>query len=111
MNDASSDSRKAIAAAISSARPRRPMGTIARERISPSLPGGLFSRNSSVSIGPGATALTVMPVVANSNAQPRVALIIQRRLGRGIRGALRCAERDQARDVDHAAPAVFAHAG
>lgn len=30
MNDASSDSRKAIAAAISSGRPKRPMGTIAR---------------------------------------------------------------------------------
>jgi hypothetical protein len=32
------------------------IGTIARKRASLALPGGLFSRNSSVSVGPGAKA-------------------------------------------------------
>ena len=41
-------------------------------RASASLPAGRVARNISVSIGPGATALTVMPYSASSSAQVRV---------------------------------------
>ncbi|MEZ5305034.1 MAG: hypothetical protein R3F11_30970 [Verrucomicrobiales bacterium] len=40
-----------------------------------SLPGGLLVLKSSVAIGPGATAFTVMPSLASSSAQLRVKLI------------------------------------
>lgn len=49
-------------------------GTPERYRFSPSLPGALLARNSSVSVGPGATVFTVMPVVASSNAQVKVVI-------------------------------------
>jgi len=74
MKAASSDRRNAIAAAISSGFPRRRIGIIDRNRSSASLPAGVLRRNISVSIGPGATALTVMPVCASSMAQVRVRL-------------------------------------
>lgn len=51
-----------MVAAISSGVPRRFIGISDRKRRSASLPAGVLSRNISVSIGPGATALTVMPV-------------------------------------------------
>ena len=52
--------------------PRRFIGTEANARFSASLPAGRVARNISVSIGPGATALTVMPYSASSSAQVRV---------------------------------------
>ena len=48
------------------------MGMVERIRRSSSPPTGRVWRNSSVSIGPGATALTVMPSGASSSAQVRV---------------------------------------
>ena len=74
MNPLCSDSRNVIAEAISWGCPRRPIGTLARYRASPSLPGGLLARNSSVSVGPGATAFTVTPLCASSSAHERVKL-------------------------------------
>ena len=75
MKPASSESRKAIAATISSGFPRRRIGIIERKRPSASLPAGVLRRNISVSTGPGATAFTVMPVSASSIARVRVRLL------------------------------------
>ena len=61
-----------MAAATSAGAPRRFIGTEANARFSASLPAGRVARNISVSIGPGATALTVMPYSASSSAQVRV---------------------------------------
>src|SRR5258708_33904533 len=55
-----SAARKAIAAATSWVRASRPIGTLARQRASPSPPFGLLAHHKSVSVGPGATAFAVM---------------------------------------------------
>ena len=49
-----------------------PLQRLCRNRVSRSDPTGLRSRQISVSMGPGATAFTVMPVRASSLAQIRV---------------------------------------
>ena len=71
--------------ATSAGAPRRFIGTEANA-LSASLPAGRVARNISVSIGPGATALTVMPYSASSSAQVRVQPTSA--LGRRIGGAL-----------------------
>ena len=55
--------------ATSAGAPKRFMGMEASDSFSASLPAGWFWRNSSVSMGPGAMALTVMPYSASSSAQ------------------------------------------
>ena len=67
MNEASSDAIRTIAFATSSERPRRFIGTVAIKAV---LFSGVRAKrvNMSVSIGPGATAFTRIPLVANSSA-------------------------------------------
>src|SRR5690348_3353276 len=69
---ASSDMKYATAAAMSSGLPMRFMGMRAIWARVAGLSGGLFLFHISVSVGPGPTALTVMPFSASSSAQLRV---------------------------------------
>jgi type IV secretory pathway protease TraF len=66
MNAAVLLARNAIAAATSLGCANRRMGTLLKYRASPSLPCGLFERNSSVSVGPGAMAFAVIPSAART---------------------------------------------
>src|SRR6267143_6987268 len=65
MKFAASEATKITAHAISSGRPRRPSGT---SRDAFAIIAGVFHTSStpSVSVGPGATALTLMPYFAHS---------------------------------------------
>src|ERR1043166_4422501 len=65
MNEASGEARKATAAATSSGLPKRPIGVICRTTSSEAAG---TSAVMSVSMKPGATALTVAPFLANSRA-------------------------------------------
>ena len=70
MNDASSEARKAIAAAISSGRPTRPIGVPTEPAFSQiassssSVSCGRACRTWRVRVAPGATALTRIPCLA-----------------------------------------------
>src|SRR6266851_6566463 len=65
MYDADSEARNAIAVATSSGRPERPIGVFLPAMISCSV-------EDAVSIQPGATAFTVIPLRASSRARLRV---------------------------------------
>ena len=69
MNPASSETKNSTPAAISSGFPNLFIGIAERVSFSAFDPTGLALRNNSVSVGPGATAFTVMPCSANSSAQ------------------------------------------
>jgi hypothetical protein len=73
MNGASSESRNATTAAISSAVPIRPTGS--REDAA-SRKAGSNRSNNAVSTGPGATAFTRTPLAAFSIAAARVSAMM-----------------------------------
>ena len=62
--------KNAIVLAISSGSPRRPNGML--PEIAFRTASGLPLRNKSVAVGPGATALTLIPLEARSLARTRV---------------------------------------
>ena len=72
MYDASADSSHSTARATSSGCPPRPIGTPPLSRST--RPGSPALAWISVSISPGATALTRMPSPATSRARPKVKL-------------------------------------
>ena len=71
MNDESSDARKAAAAAISVASPKRPIGMCTRRRAARSGSLAKSSCSNGVFTGPGHSALTRTPWRANCTPSSR----------------------------------------
>lgn len=87
--------------------PKHCIGASDRRRRSASLPADVLARNSPVSVRPGAIALTMILLGATSNDQVRVKLVTE-----ALAAAYRAAgdtEHNQARAIDHPAPAALAH--
>src|ERR1700753_4033083 len=72
INDASSEARNKAALAISSGKPRRPMGNVLAKASSCS--GVMALRNIGVSVGPGQITLTRTPCFAWSIAMARLSM-------------------------------------